>query len=77
MAAAGTNRPARHRPGAGVRPCANRLASVPTARDPPLGKLGKTTALKIGDPLDEKTDIGTIIKNKEFTKACKYAPHRK
>ena len=32
----------------------------------------KTTALKIGDPLDEKTDIGTIINNKQFTKVCKY-----
>ena len=32
----------------------------------------KTTALKIGDPLDEATDIGTIINNKQFTKVCKY-----
>ena len=32
----------------------------------------KTTALRIGDPLDEKTDIGTIINNKQFTKVCKY-----
>jgi acyl-CoA reductase-like NAD-dependent aldehyde dehydrogenase len=31
-----------------------------------------STALKIGDPLDEKTDIGTIINNKQFTKVCKY-----
>lgn len=38
-----------------------------------LGKLEKkTTALKIGDPLDEATDIGTIINNKQFTKVCKY-----
>ncbi|MFI5001976.1 MAG: aldehyde dehydrogenase family protein [Reyranellales bacterium] len=38
-----------------------------------LGKLEKkTTALKIGDPLDETTDIGTIINNKQFTKVCKY-----
>jgi len=38
-----------------------------------LAKLEKkTTALKIGDPLDEKTDIGTIINNKQFTKVCKY-----
>jgi betaine-aldehyde dehydrogenase len=38
-----------------------------------LSKLGeKTTALKIGDPLDEATDIGTIINNKQFTKVCKY-----
>ena len=27
----------------------------------------KTTALKIGDPLDEATDIGTIINDKQFT----------
>src|SRR5262245_21282209 len=32
----------------------------------------KTTALKIGDPMDEATDIGTIINNKQFTKVCKY-----
>jgi betaine-aldehyde dehydrogenase len=38
-----------------------------------LGKLEqKTTALKIGDPLDEATDIGTIINNKQFTKVCNY-----
>ena len=38
-----------------------------------LGKLEKkTTALKIGNPLDEATDIGTIINNKQFTKVCKY-----
>jgi betaine-aldehyde dehydrogenase len=38
-----------------------------------LGKLEKKTkALRIGDPLDEKTDIGTIINNKQFTKVCKY-----
>src|SRR5215813_8201308 len=38
-----------------------------------LGKLEKkTTALKIGDPLDEATDIGTIINNKQFTKICRY-----
>jgi acyl-CoA reductase-like NAD-dependent aldehyde dehydrogenase len=38
-----------------------------------LGKLEKkTTALTIGDPLDEKTDIGTIINNKQFTKVCRY-----
>ncbi|MFO1085028.1 MAG: aldehyde dehydrogenase family protein [Reyranellaceae bacterium] len=38
-----------------------------------LGKLEKkTTALKIGDPLDEATDIGTIINDKQFTKVCKY-----
>jgi len=32
----------------------------------------KTTALKIGDPLDEATDIGAIINNKQFTKVCRY-----
>jgi len=32
----------------------------------------KTTSLKIGDPLDEATDIGTIINNKQFTKVCRY-----
>jgi acyl-CoA reductase-like NAD-dependent aldehyde dehydrogenase len=38
-----------------------------------LGKLEKkTTALRIGDPLDETTDIGTIINNKQFTKVCRY-----
>ena len=38
-----------------------------------LSKLEKkTTALKLGDPLDEATDIGTIINNKQFTKVCKY-----
>src|SRR6266436_1147835 len=38
-----------------------------------LSKLEKkTTALKIGDPLDEATDIGAIINNKQFTKVCKY-----
>src|SRR4029453_5602578 len=38
-----------------------------------LSKLEKKTpALKMGDPLDEKTDIGTIINNKQFTKVCKY-----
>ncbi len=38
-----------------------------------LGKLEKkTTSLKIGDPLDETTDIGTIINNKQFNKVCKY-----
>ena len=32
----------------------------------------KTAALKLGDPLDEASDIGTIINNKQFTKVCKY-----
>ena len=28
--------------------------------------------LKLGDPLDEATDIGSIINNKQFTKVCGY-----
>src|SRR5277367_425797 len=32
----------------------------------------KTQALKLGDPLDEETDIGSIINNKQFTKVCGY-----
>jgi acyl-CoA reductase-like NAD-dependent aldehyde dehydrogenase len=38
-----------------------------------LDKLrAKTEALKLGDPLDEATDIGSIINNKQFTKVCDY-----
>ena len=38
-----------------------------------LGKLAEKTAkLKIGDPLDEATDIGAIINEKQFTKVCGY-----
>ncbi|HWB51184.1 MAG TPA: aldehyde dehydrogenase family protein [Stellaceae bacterium] len=38
-----------------------------------LDKLrAKTQALKLGDPLAEDTDIGTIINNKQFTKVCGY-----
>jgi betaine-aldehyde dehydrogenase len=38
-----------------------------------LGKLKKKAeALKIGDPLDEATDMGSIINNKQFTKVCGY-----
>jgi betaine-aldehyde dehydrogenase len=38
-----------------------------------LDKLrAKTQALKLGDPLDEATDIGSIINNKQFTKVCGY-----
>ena len=38
-----------------------------------LGKLRtKTQALKLGDPLDEATDIGSIINEKQFTKVCGY-----
>jgi acyl-CoA reductase-like NAD-dependent aldehyde dehydrogenase len=32
----------------------------------------KTTALKLGDPLDETTDIGCIINEKQFRKVCSY-----
>jgi acyl-CoA reductase-like NAD-dependent aldehyde dehydrogenase len=32
----------------------------------------KTEALKLGDPLDEATDIGCIINDKQFTKVCGY-----
>jgi len=38
-----------------------------------LAKLAaKTTKLKIGDPLDEATDIGAIINEKQFAKVCGY-----
>jgi acyl-CoA reductase-like NAD-dependent aldehyde dehydrogenase len=32
----------------------------------------KTQALKLGDPLDETTDIGAIINDKQFRKVCAY-----
>ena len=32
----------------------------------------KTQALKLGDPLDEDTDIGAIINDKQFRKVCAY-----
>ena len=32
----------------------------------------KTQALKLGDPLDEATDIGSIINEKQFRKVCGY-----
>jgi betaine-aldehyde dehydrogenase len=32
----------------------------------------KVEKLKIGDPLDEATDVGSIINNKQFTKVCGY-----
>ncbi|MGH7109704.1 MAG: aldehyde dehydrogenase family protein [Stellaceae bacterium] len=32
----------------------------------------KTGTLKIGDPLDEATDIGAIINEKQFNKVCSY-----
>jgi betaine-aldehyde dehydrogenase len=38
-----------------------------------LAKLAdKTSKLKIGDPLDESTDIGAIINEKQFKKVCGY-----
>jgi acyl-CoA reductase-like NAD-dependent aldehyde dehydrogenase len=38
-----------------------------------LDKLtAKTQALKLGDPLDEASDIGTIINEKQFRKVCGY-----
>ena len=38
-----------------------------------LGKLAeKVSKLKIGDPLDEATDIGAIINEKQFKKVCGY-----
>ena len=32
----------------------------------------KLDNLIIGDPLDDKTDMGTIINNKQYTKVCDY-----
>jgi acyl-CoA reductase-like NAD-dependent aldehyde dehydrogenase len=38
-----------------------------------LGKLrNRTRLLKLGDPLDETTDIGSIINEKQFDKVCAY-----
>jgi acyl-CoA reductase-like NAD-dependent aldehyde dehydrogenase len=38
-----------------------------------LDKLArKTTTLRIGDPLDEATDVGAIINEKQFRKVCSY-----
>jgi acyl-CoA reductase-like NAD-dependent aldehyde dehydrogenase len=38
-----------------------------------LGKLSeKLKALKIGDPLDEATDMGSIINRKQFDRVCGY-----
>jgi betaine-aldehyde dehydrogenase len=38
-----------------------------------LSKLQKKVqALKLGDPLDEASDVGTIINEKQFTKVCGY-----
>ncbi|MGO9772458.1 MAG: aldehyde dehydrogenase family protein [Roseiarcus sp.] len=39
-----------------------------------LGRLAaKCAALRIGDPLDEATDMGAIINQKQFQKVCAYA----
>ena len=41
--------------------------------DPFLEALAEKTAkLKIGDPLDEATDVGAIINEKQFSKVCRY-----
>jgi acyl-CoA reductase-like NAD-dependent aldehyde dehydrogenase len=41
--------------------------------EPFLDKLAaKVKTLKIGDPLDEATDIGSIINERQFTKVCGY-----
>jgi acyl-CoA reductase-like NAD-dependent aldehyde dehydrogenase len=32
--------------------------------------VGKVSKLKLGDPLDEATDIGAIINEKQFKKVC-------
>ena len=38
-----------------------------------LDALGqKVKALKLGDPLDETSDIGTVINEKQFNKVCGY-----
>ncbi len=34
--------------------------------------VAKTSALKLGDPLDEATDMGTIINQKQFNRVCDY-----
>ena len=53
-----------------------RFAAVPacaTSSTVSSAKLSaKTQALKLGDPLDEATDIGAIINEKQFEKVCGY-----
>ena len=53
-----------------------RLAAVPARGHlrqlPRRSSRRRRKALKIGDPLDEATDIGTIINEKQFTKVCGY-----
>lgn len=34
--------------------------------------VSRTSALRIGDPLDEATDVGAIINERQFTKVCGY-----
>ena len=34
--------------------------------------VGRTSDLKLGDPLDESTDMGAIINEKQFRKVCSY-----
>lgn len=34
--------------------------------------IAKTSSMKIGDPLDESTDIGTLINEKQFKRVCGY-----
>jgi hypothetical protein len=36
-------------------------------------RMQKVKALKLGDPLDAASDIGTIINEKQFRKVCGYA----
>ena len=53
----------------------SRLKIIPTQKifDSFIGKLSeKLDKLIIGNPLDDNTDIGTIINNKQFTKVCDY-----
>src|SRR4029079_5160127 len=52
---------------------ASRLVLHSALFDHFLGKLAeKTKKLKIGDPLDEATDVGAIINEKQFKKGCGY-----
>ncbi|MFI9629372.1 aldehyde dehydrogenase family protein [Streptomyces sp. NPDC052042] len=38
-----------------------------------VGKLvGKLSALKVGDPLDEASDMGTLVNRKQFDRVCDY-----
>jgi betaine-aldehyde dehydrogenase len=51
----------------------SRLFLHATIFDSFLDKLRtKTQALKLGDPLDEATDIGAIINDKQFRRVCRY-----